>query len=73
MAAYAFAPTQPGSSFSAILRRSDGAFIPNDPGNADYMVYLAWVAAGNVTDPPPPDLSLSDATFTGDPWVGIGQ
>lgn len=33
-----------------IFRRSDGAWIPPDPGNTDYREYLEWVAAGNVAD-----------------------
>jgi len=28
--------------------RNDGAVIPLDERNADYQVYMAWVAAGNV-------------------------
>ena len=35
-----------------IYRRSDGAWIPTDTGNADYVEYLAWVAAGNEPDTP---------------------
>lgn len=34
-----------------VLRVSDNALIPDDPGNADYIGYLAWVAAGGVPDP----------------------
>jgi hypothetical protein len=37
-----------------ITRTADGASIPADPLNADYRVYLAWVAAGNTPDPAPP-------------------
>jgi len=35
-------------SNSAMIQRSDGAFIPPDAGNTDYRMYLAWVAEGNV-------------------------
>jgi hypothetical protein len=38
---------------TSIKRLSDGAFIPNDPGNRDYREYLAWVEAGNMPDPAP--------------------
>lgn len=34
-----------------IQRMTDGAFIPTDPGNADYQAVLAWVAQGNTVDP----------------------
>ena len=38
---------------TSIKRLSDGAFIPNDPGNRDYAAYLAWVEEGNMHDPAP--------------------
>lgn len=36
---------------STAVRRSDGAIVPNDPGNMDWQDYLAWCAAGNVAAP----------------------
>lgn len=42
---------------SAIVRRDDGAWIPNDPKNPDYREYQSWLDAGGVPDdyvPPPP-------------------
>lgn len=33
--------------------RSDGAVIPPDRGNADFQIYLSWLAAGNTPTPVP--------------------
>jgi hypothetical protein len=38
---------------AAILRNIDGAYIPVDPGNADYAAYLAWEAEGHTPDSAP--------------------
>lgn len=37
-----------------IIRDYDGATIPMDTGNSDYLAYLDWVAAGNTPTPVPP-------------------
>jgi hypothetical protein len=38
---------------TSIIRLSDGAFIPNDPGNRDYREYLEYLEAGNTPEPAP--------------------
>ena len=38
---------------TSIKRLSDGAFIPNDPGNRDYREYLDRIDAGNTPEPAP--------------------
>jgi hypothetical protein len=41
------------TSGDTILRTTDGAFIPPDPGNRDYASYLAWLEEGNTPEPAP--------------------
>ena len=42
------------TSDDTILRLSDGALIPQAPGNRDYREYLDWLEAGNTPEPAPP-------------------
>tara|TARA_R100000458_G_C8179767_1_gene177231 strand:+ start:357 stop:521 length:165 start_codon:yes stop_codon:yes gene_type:complete len=35
-----------------IKRKADGAFIPFDDNNRDYVSYKEWLAAGNTPEAP---------------------
>ncbi|SIR40165.1 hypothetical protein SAMN05880558_11331 [Aeromonas sp. RU39B] len=37
---------------SSIFRKSDGAYIPVDDGNCDYIEFLKWVSEGNSPETP---------------------
>ena len=36
---------------TVILRIADGANIPNDPGNRDWIEYQTWLTQGNTPLP----------------------
>ena len=63
-----------------IVRLSDNAFIPNDPGNRDYADFLAWEAEGNTPlpapapAPPGPDyIAFWDALTTSTIYTAIRE
>lgn len=49
---------KPFCSSYSVTRLVDGAVIPFDEGNHDYLKYLEWLAEGNI---PEPALSLEEA------------
>jgi N-acetylmuramoyl-L-alanine amidase len=49
---------------ASVIHTVDGAYIPNDPDNRDWVEYQDWLAKGGVPDPyvlpPPPQPSPED-------------
>ena len=50
------------TSSNTIFRSADGAFIPTDPANVDYQVYMAWLEEGNSPEQYPEPESPSSLT-----------
>ena len=49
-----------------VRRPSENMLIPNDPVNADWIKYQAWLADGGVPDPVPPTIDPAlDSVGTG--------
>jgi hypothetical protein len=48
----------------SVIRTADGACIPADLANRDYVEYLEWIEDGGVPDPyePPPDVPPEPTT-----------
>ena len=52
---------------TSVIRTEDGACIPNDPANRDWVEYQEWLADGGEPDPAPPlppAPSLPDSMLT---------
>ena len=57
---------------SGVQRLADGAWIPNDPRNGDWVAYLAWAATnGNVADPAPAPPAPPPAGLTVDKLAAL--
>jgi hypothetical protein len=55
------------NQLGGVVRDSDGAFIPQDEANSDYVAYLLWVSQGNTAtpySPPQPTPTALQALLT---------
>jgi hypothetical protein len=39
------------TKYNSVIRILDGACIPFDPANVDYLAYLKWVEDGGIPEP----------------------
>lgn len=44
--------TYTATPLGGVVRDSDGAYIPQDPKNTDWITYLAWASLGNTATVP---------------------
>ena len=49
-----------------VIRTEDGAYVPNDEGNYDWVAYQAWLADGGVPDPYVPPAPTAPAPTAGE-------
>jgi hypothetical protein len=77
MAEYQLVATVPGTQMQTVLRVRDQAFIPFDPANRDYQLYLQFLEEGGIPDPaplppdPPPPAPLELAAHPEGPMDAV--
>jgi hypothetical protein len=56
-----------GATDKYVIRTEDGATIPNDPANKDWVEYQKWLADDGVPDPyvKPPKVTISTVEWAG--------